>query len=182
MPPGAGAGAGAGDGGGTPDVATLQAELARAQAALREANREAAERRKRLQSLEQAEQERKVAQLSEAEKAAAEAGRAKSLEAELRKVRAGYEVAKAASKVGVPEELAARLVDVEFDEAGQPVNVEARLTEMLARFPHLRPAAASNTANPGRKPGLTLADIDKMSASEVNARWDEVQAALKAGR
>ena len=163
-------------------MAALQAELARAQDALKKANAEAAERRKRLQTLEQAEQQRKAAQLSEAEKATAEAERAKSLEAELRKTRAGYEIAKAAARLGVPEELAARLVDVEFDEAGQPVNVEAKLTEVLARYPHLRPAAASNPANPGRKPTLTLADIDKMSPQEVNARWDEVQVALRAGK
>jgi multidrug efflux pump subunit AcrA (membrane-fusion protein) len=169
------------DGGGTPDIATLQADLAKAQDALKKANAEAADRRKKLQAYEQAQAQRDAAQMSEAEKAQQAADQVKALEAELRKTRADFAIATAAAKASIDPELAARLVDVEFDEAGKPLNIEAALTAALTKYPHLRPAAGSNPANPGRVSKLSLEDVKKMSPAQINARWDEVQAAMKAG-
>jgi seryl-tRNA synthetase len=64
----------------TPTVDELLAERERMAAALKEANREAADRRKRLDALESAEKARAEAAMSETEKAAA---KAKELEAQL---------------------------------------------------------------------------------------------------
>jgi len=54
-----------------PTVTDLQAEMAEMRKALRAANREAAERRKKLEAYEQAETERKQAEMTELEKAQA---------------------------------------------------------------------------------------------------------------
>ena len=53
----------------TPTVESLATDLAEAKAALKRANAESAQRRKKLSAFEKAEEERKVAQLSETEKA-----------------------------------------------------------------------------------------------------------------
>jgi len=87
-------------------VTLSKAEYQKQQDALREANKEAAARRKRLEELEAAEAKRKEAEMTESEKATK---RAQELEAKLK----AYELAElqraAAEKAGLPAQLAKRL-------------------------------------------------------------------------
>ena len=94
-----------------PDLEKLQADLAKAQKALKEVNRESAERRKRLEELEKADEARKTAEQTDLEKALkrAEEAEAKAEKAEVEAremlIRAAF-VAEAA-KVGAahPEDV-----------------------------------------------------------------------------
>jgi len=172
----------------TPTVEELQKTLAETQAKLKSVNAESAERRKKLQELEAAEQARKTASMTEQEqaKAAAEAAQkaAAAATAELREARREAALAKVAVKHGIDTDLLGKLVSVEFDDAGMPVNVEAAVNEALDKWPTLKPVAGggANPTNPGRKAALTIEDVKKMSQDEVNLRWDEVQGVLAAGR
>lgn len=131
-----------------------------------------------------------AAQMTESEKLQAQARvaqeAAQAAQAELRKARAQAAVATAASKQGLDAGLLGRLVEVDFDDNGQPVNVEARVQAVLTQYPQLKPVAATAApTNPGssaRAPKLTMADVRKMTPDEVNARWDEIQAAMTAAR
>lgn len=82
------------------------AEFARVQAALKEANKEAADRRKKLEAYEKAEADRKAAEMTEAEKTAA---KLKEYEADLAKTRRENLILKVAKAAGLPDELAERL-------------------------------------------------------------------------
>lgn len=73
---------------GTEDV---KAELEKVRKALREANKEAADRRKKLDAFEAAEKERQAAQMTELEKAQAEIAEAKRLAAEAEEARTAAE-------------------------------------------------------------------------------------------
>lgn len=152
------------------------AKLRREAAAYR---REAGELKARVSDFE-AQRMSEAEKLQAQTKAAQEA--AERAQAELRATRAQAALATAASKVGVDVELVGRLVDVEFDEEGKPVDIETALQSVLSKWPHLKPAAAVPAAtNPSRKAQLTLSDVRKMSESEINSRWDEVQKVLAAG-
>ncbi len=123
------------------------------------------------------------AQMTEAEKLRAQAQAAQeaaaAAQAELRRVRAEAAVARVAGKMGIDPNLALRLVDVEYDEQGNPVNVEQAVAAVLAAYPQLKPAAVPvGTTNPARMGKLTLEDIKKMTEAEINARWAEVEAVL----
>jgi hypothetical protein len=82
------------------------AEFAKMQAALKEANKEAADRRKRLDILEKAEAERQAAQMSESEKAAA---KIKEYETKLAQFERASLIRKIADEAGLPAQLAERL-------------------------------------------------------------------------
>jgi len=74
-------------------------------------------------------------------------------------------------------------VEPEYDAEGKPVNVGAAVAAVLEAYPQLKPQAQTgNATNPGRVAKLTVEEIKKMTPEQVNARWDEVQAAMKAGR
>lgn len=127
-------------------------------------------------------------QMSEAEKlqAAAKSAQeqAQAAQAELRKARADAAIAMAAATHGVSPKLAAKLVAVEFDADGQPINVDQALGAVLNEYPQLKPVAATVTpgaTNPQRTAKLTLEQVKKMSPEEINSRWDEVKAAMAAG-
>lgn len=136
--------------------------------------------------VEQFERER----MTELEKAQAEAKAAResleSMRTEARQARAQAEIVREATALGLHPELAQRLATVEFDDAGQPVNVKDALTELAQRYPQLRVASAPGTApaamNPARKPALTVDDVKNMGTDEINARWDEVQTVMAATR
>lgn len=123
------------------------------------------------------EAERMQAQAKAAQEAAAQA------QAQLRQARADAAIARAAATQGINPALLGRLVDVEFDEAGQPVNVDAAVAAVVAAYPQLKPAPVQlATTNPGRAAAkLTMEDVQKMTPAEINARWGEVQAVM-AGR
>lgn len=126
------------------------------------------------------------AQMTEAEKLQAQAKAAQEAaemaQAELRRAKAEAAVARAAGKVGVDPNLVLRLVDVEYDAQGQPVNVDKAVEAVLAAYPQLKPASVTlGATNPGRTSKLTMDDVKKMSPDELNRRWDEVQAVMAGG-
>lgn len=69
----------------TKDAAQIEAELEKTRRALKEANKEAAERRKRLDELEAKEKERQLAEMSEVEKANAKLKEIEAAKSELEK-------------------------------------------------------------------------------------------------
>lgn len=92
------------------------------------------------------------------------------------------EVQVTAQKLGIvdPEAAAALLpIDTPSDQ------IEAKLTEMLAARPWLKgqPAAPTISTPAGNPPKttttLTMADVQKMTPAEINARWAEVQQVMQ---
>lgn len=123
---------------------------------------------------EMSERERLQARLDKISKSQEEA------EAALRQERARVAIVKAAAKVGLPPELAEKLVEVEFDEDGQPVNVEEAVKKLAKEYPQLVKTTDNGApTNPARrKTTLTPEDVKKMTSEEINARWEEVQEVL----
>ena len=119
-------------------VEVSKAEFDKMQAALKEANREAAARRKRLEELEAAEAKRKEAEMTEAEKAQK---RAQELEAKLHAYELGELQRAAAEKAGLPAQLAKRLQGSTAEE------LEADAKALADTLPK-QPKTASPT-NPG---------------------------------
>ncbi len=143
--------------------------------------------RTKLKDLETKVSQFEQAQMSESERLQKEAADAKAAAQAaaqmLREARKEAAIARAAATHGVAPDLLGRLVDVEFDDTGMPVNVDAAVSQVLSAYPQLKPAASvPNPTNPGRVQKLTLDEIRKMTPDQINARWDEVQAAMKAGR
>lgn len=154
-------------------VRKLRDEAAR----YRTQNRELTARVAAFEAERQTEAERLAAQAKTAQEAAAQALQ------ELRAARADAAIAKVAAKLSVDAGLLGKLVAVDFDDAGLPVNVEAAAAKVMEDYPQLKlPASGTSVTNPGRSAGsrLTMADVRKMSEAEINARWDDVQAAMKA--
>jgi hypothetical protein len=123
-----------------PDTSAAQAaELERMRVALKAANKEAADRRKRLEELEAAEQARKTAEMTELDKARAEAEQARKDIAEARAgartalIRAAF-VAEAA-KVGAthPDDVhrLADLAGVDVDESGTVTGVAEAVKSLV---------------------------------------------------
>ena len=119
-------------------VEVSKAEFDKMQAALKEANKEAAARRKRLEELEAAEAKRKEAEMTETEKAQK---RAQELEAKLK----AYELTEmqraAAEKAGLPAQLAKRLQGSTAEE------LEADAKALADTLP--KPTKTANVTNPG---------------------------------
>lgn len=125
-------------------------------------------------------------QMSEAEKLQAQAKvaqeAAQAAQAELRTARGQAAIAQAAATHGISPAKLAKLVTVEFDDAGQPVNVDQAVAAVLQEWPELKPTTPTVSAtNPQRQAKLTLGDVKKMTPEEINSRWDEVQALLAGG-
>lgn len=149
---------------------------------------EAAQWRKQAQEAAAKVQTFEAQQMSETEKLQAQAKAAQDAAAlaqtELRKARADAAIAQAAAAQGIAPKLVAKLVDVEFDESGMPVNVDQALAAVLNEYPQLKPGAAgaaSGATNPGRGRKLTLEEVKNMTPEQINARWTEVQAVLAGG-
>lgn len=93
-------------------------------------------------------------------------------------------VHQAATKLGIVDpEVALALIQggIEYDEKGQPQDVEQALAQLLESKPYLKANAQyppPGATNPGRKVQLTREAIQRMSREEINARWDEVSAVL----
>lgn len=143
---------------------------------------------KELKTLKERLTQYEQAQMTEAERMQAQAKAAQeaaqAAQAQLRQARAEAAIARAAATQGINPALLGRLVDVEFDDAGQPVNVDVAVAAVLKEYPQLKPAPVAPMAatNPGRVAAkLTMEDVQKMSPAEINARWGEVQAVM-AGR
>ncbi len=156
--------------GGAMSPEQLQAELERTRAALKAANKEAAERRKKLEEIETNEAKRKESELTEAQKAAK---RAEEAENNLRAIKDRYRtnairnaIRLAAQSAGfVDTEDAIVLADVssvDFDEASDKVSGAKEAIDALAKAkPHLlkapeRPQAPNiNSFGGGTKPPVT---------------------------
>lgn len=147
--------------------------------------KEAAQWRKEAQEAKTKVQTFEQQQMSEAERLQATAKQAQeqaqAARQELQQARAEVAIARAAANLGVDPRKLAKLITVEFDEAGQPVGVDQAAAAVLNEWPELKPVATPSATNPQRAAKLTLADVKKMSPAEINERWDEVKAAMAAG-
>lgn len=168
---------------GQQEVETFDAEYVkglRAEAAkYRKTAQEAAAKVATFEQERMTEAERVQAQVKAAQTAA------ETAQAELRKARAGAALATAAARQGIDPDLLAKLVDVEFDEGGQPVNIDLAVGAVLKRYPQLKPTAVTQIAasNPGRERSkLTMDEVKAMSPEEINRRWDEVSAVLASNK
>lgn len=184
-------------GAGQAPTTTPTMTLEQALEALAATRREAASHRTKLTALEKAQQEAEAAKLSDLEKATKERDTLKAeLDAERQDRRDRinrYEVQLAAGRLGIVDpEAAVKLLDwdsLEYSEDGSPKGVDAALRKLLAAKPYLAGqqqagAPPANTTNPASGRGraqLTVADVKAMSKDQINARWSEVQAALRRG-
>jgi hypothetical protein len=162
---------------GEADVAKLQEENARIAKALKEANKESAERRKRLEELEAIETKRKEAEMTEAEKTQA---RIKQLEAE--KAERENEVLqfkrkelqrKVAQSIGLPEALAYRLMGEDEEAMTEDAKTilavlpQKTTEEVPPKAPTLK---ATNPGN-GEKGETDAMKKARLLGKQVNA-WD----------
>lgn len=169
--------------GGAMSPEQILAELERTRAALKAANKEAAERRKKLEEIESTEAKRKESELTEVQRAAK---RAEEAEASLKQTKERYrtnairnEIKLYAQNAGfVDTNDAIALVDmgsVDFDEANDKVTGAKEAIDALAKAkPHLlkapeRPAAPNiNSTGGGPRPPITSEQIiqNKRSSGE----------------
>ena len=90
---------------------------------------------------------------------------------------------------GLPDpEVAWKLLDrgrIEFDDANEPANLQPLLDELLQQHPVLVGAAGTprraNPQTPRLTAGFTRDTLRKMSADQINANWDAIQATLTKG-
>lgn len=170
-----------------PTVEELRQKLQSAEARIGELNKEQTSRRLENERLTRELEKHNQAKMSESERLTAqieqtrkEAETAQSL---LRQARAEVEIAKHAVQHNVDVSLLTKLVDIQFDDNDMPTGVGDAVTKVLADYPQLKPQPASgNPANPGRKTGLTLDEVKKMSPDEINRRWDEIKPLMEASR
>ena len=141
---------------------------------------EAAALKAKLSEYEQAQMTEVDRLRSQAEQAKAEAQAATE---RARKALADAAVSRAAAQHGIDPALLARLVDVEFDGDGMPVNVEVNVKTVLQQYPQLKPATATGVSatNPARVQKLTMDEIRRMSPDQINARWEEVSLVMAGG-
>lgn len=149
--------------------------------------KEAAQHRTEAQALKAKLAEYEQAQMTETERLRSQAEQAKA-EAQAateraRKALADAAVSRAAAQHGIDPALLSRLVDVEYDADGAPINVESTVAAVLKQYPQLKPATATGVAatNPARVQKLTMDDIRRMSPDQINARWDEVSLVMAGG-
>jgi hypothetical protein len=120
----------------SPDV--LKAELDKVRAALKDANKEAAERRKKLEAFEEAEAKRKQAEMTEAQKLQAQLEEKTKKLAELERAALQRQ---AAQKAGLPDVFAGRL------QGSTPEEMEADAKALVEALP--KPKPQINPTNPG---------------------------------
>ena len=126
-------------------------EFEKLQKALKEANREAAERRKKLEAYEKAEAERKQAEMTELEKLQAQLKEAQAerdrIAAELEQRRINDIKRQIAEKVGLPAVLASRIVG--NDEEEMEADAKAILEALPKPAPDKPAAPRVSPTNPG---------------------------------
>jgi hypothetical protein len=141
-------------------------DYAKLQAALKDANKEAASRRKKLDAFEKAEADRKAAEMSDLEKAQAEIARYQQEALQANK-------AAIAARHGLPETWVKRIQGATIEE------MEADAAELAASIPTKQQTtpAISSTA-PATQAALTPEAIRKMSHEQINANWENIQRTL----
>ena len=137
-------------------VELSKAEFDKMAAALKEANKEAAARRKRLEQLEAEEAKRKEAELTETEKATK---RAQELEAKLKAYERAEAQRRVAEKTGLPHALATRLMG-ETDE-----DMEADAKALLESLP--KPEKPTPGIQPTNPPTGTKAKTEAERKAEI---------------
>jgi len=140
------------------DVASLRA-------ALKAANKEAAERRKRLDVLEKVEADRKTAEMTEVEKAKAETE-------QYRLQLFAAQRAAIAARHNLPETLAKRLQGETIEE------LEADAVELAASVPQNPQAPPISPTAPAATHTPTVNEIKSWTHDQINANWDTVQRVL----
>lgn len=178
--------------GGTPDGATagqtaaeLKAENERMAKALKDANREAASRRKRLEELEAAEEQRKAAAMSETEKLQKQLDDLKNENAALMQKHQDRAIKQAiqieAARMGFIDPYDAMtpavLAAVSINDDGDVEGVGDALKELAKTKPYLlgqpgRPAAPSAGAGTGNQPerggaALTASELAAVQAAQA---------------
>lgn len=154
---------------------TYVEQLRREAAGYRTQLKEAADKLKAFEDADMSERQKLQKQLDALRK------EQESAQAALRQERARLAVVKAAAKYNIPASLAEKLVEVEFDDDGNPKDVEAAVKKLAAEYPQLvQGGGGGSPTNPasGKKTTLTREDVQKMTAEEINARWDEVKEVL----
>jgi hypothetical protein len=76
---------------------------------------------------------------------------------------------------------------LDADDMEDEHTIERALTAVLQERPKLKSRRRGSGApipgdadDPGKSNGLTLEDVKKMTPAEINRRWPEVQAAMRA--
>lgn len=128
-------------------------------------------------------EEKRTARIAELE--------AKVIETESKaKDRAVYAaIVDAAARLGAGKpQMIQRLLDpaaIEYDEAGDPKNIDALVSAFLKVNPEFTSTAGRPAGDAGQgargKSTLTAADIKKMKPDEINSRWAEVSEVLARG-
>lgn len=157
----------------------LRRESAEAAKRARTAEREAKKQRER-ERREAGQHDEIIAEKEE--EAAAAAARAEAAEYQLEQFQRRTRINAMASSLGFrdPED-AAHFLDE--DETDDDRSTERALKRLAREKPYLVDSKRSSGAPISGERGTTLTheDIKKMSQDEINARWEEVQAALAAG-
>ncbi|HOM83934.1 MAG TPA: phage scaffolding protein [Armatimonadota bacterium] len=125
---------------------------------VRKLRAEAAEYRKRLRELEAAVKKQEEAKLSETERLQQRLAELEREQAEWQRERQErtlkYEVMLAAGRLGIVDaEAAYKLLDlstIEFDEDGNPTNIEKALRNLVSKRPYLVGGNTSSPTNPAR--------------------------------
>lgn len=155
----------------TPTVEALQAELAETRKSLKAANREAQERRLKLQEVEDAEKKRKEQEQTEAQKAQARADEAERKLSEAlatqqkRTIRHAVELAAGKMNFHDPADAyaLADLTDVQIGDDDKVSGVEEALKALVKSKPHLVKQQQSNgdinAGSRGRSTGATVDDL-----------------------
>ena len=133
------------DAGNKPDAATLQAQLEETRKALKAANNEAADRRKKLQAFEEAEAKRKEAEMTEVEKLQAQlaemAARDEATQQSLRETKLNGAIDLAAGALKFRKATEARALinrdALEYGDDGEWSGVEKALKALAKDSPHL---------------------------------------------
>lgn len=170
-----------------PKVEKFDAEyVKKLQAEVKELRREDIGYRHKAKELEAKVAEYEAAKLTETEKLQKEAADAKTqleqLKAEARQARADAAIAQHAAASGIKVEVAKKMIDVQFDDAGNPTGVDTAFAQLLQDHPYLKVGFGGSSTNPQRQATLTMQDIQKMSPQEYLQRKDEVDKALAAMR
>ena len=141
------------------------AEFAKLQAALKEANKEAAARRKRLEELEAADAKRKEAEMTETEKLTK---RAQELETKLKAFERGELQRRVADKTGLPVALASRLIgETEAD-------MEADAKALLETLPKpTKPQPGTSATNPN---GAQISETREQKRSRLTGGAPDIWA------
>ena len=162
----------------TPDAADVQAELERVRAALKSANKEAADRRKKLDAFEKAEEERKLAAMTELEKVqAALKASEDAREASVRDARAAL-ISHAVHLEAVranfhrPEDAMAFMGAAEFDvdDDGKVEGVADALKALAKERPYLVKTATTGDPD-ARKRSAPQDKIEVSKQAEINDRY-----------